>query len=80
MLVRSARYAGEALRCLNAFDDPRGCGFGPRCESCLLRTTIERTLETGASHQNVEVTVPYGVSQVERERHFLLRRSSPRLS
>ncbi len=40
--------------CINARDDERGCGFGPRCEECRIRLAIEDTLATGAAHQNVE--------------------------
>ncbi len=43
-----------AIGCINARDDKRGCGFGPRCEACRIRITIEDTLATGAAHQNVE--------------------------
>jgi PAS domain S-box-containing protein len=38
---------GEALRCLRALDDPRGCGFGPACETCTLRLQVMETLEQG---------------------------------
>jgi PAS domain S-box-containing protein len=48
---------GEALRCLHALDDPRGCGFGPSCESCLLRLVVVDTLEGGRSHHQEDVTL-----------------------
>jgi signal transduction histidine kinase/CheY-like chemotaxis protein len=52
---------GEALRCLHALDDPRGCGFGPECHHCTVRRTVLDTLETGTSHDQIEaeVTVHY---------------------
>jgi len=43
-----------ALGCVRALDDPRGCGFGPRCASCSLRMALQDTLVTGRSHQDVE--------------------------
>jgi len=72
------KRSGEALRCLHALDDPSGCGLGPHCETCLVRTTIENSLETGASHHGVEVAMPFGVGVGEAARYFLL--STSRLS
>jgi PAS domain S-box-containing protein len=40
--------------CLNAQDDPRGCGFGAKCMDCALRLALEDTLKTGEVRQNVE--------------------------
>lgn len=48
---------GEALQCLHAFDDPKGCGFGPACESCVVRNTVLDTLKTGRDHYRVETTL-----------------------
>ena len=45
---------GEALRCLHALDDPRGCGFGEFCEQCVIRNTVLDTLENGTTHRQVE--------------------------
>ena len=45
---------GEALRCLHALDDPRGCGFGEFCEQCTIRNTVLDTLATGATHLQIE--------------------------
>jgi signal transduction histidine kinase/CheY-like chemotaxis protein len=66
---------GEVLRCLHSTEDPRGCGFGPHCVSCPLRATVMDTLETGASHHNVEVAMPFAVSAGDEERHFLVSTS-----
>ncbi len=41
------RRGGEALRCVHALDDPRGCGFGPHCDACVVRRTVLHTIETG---------------------------------
>ncbi len=38
---------GEALRCVHAFDDANGCGFGPECKNCGVRKSILETFETG---------------------------------
>lgn len=35
---------GEILQCVHRNDDPRGCGFGPYCQTCIIRTSaIEAT-------------------------------------
>lgn len=45
---------GEALNCLHSMDDPRGCGFGQDCKTCVVRLCVLDTLETGKSHYQVE--------------------------
>jgi PAS domain S-box-containing protein len=42
------------LNCINSFDDPRGCGFGPKCFECKLSLAIGDTIKTGRKHRNVE--------------------------
>ncbi len=56
---------GEALRCLHALDDPKGCGFGEYCQECVIRNTVLDTLETGATH--LEVEAPYYFQKNENE-------------
>lgn len=36
--------SGEALGCINALDNPKGCGSGQSCNSCTLRKLAERTI------------------------------------
>jgi PAS domain S-box-containing protein len=48
------QVACGVLGCSNALDDPRGCGYGPKCDRCALRRAILDTIETGRSHHNVE--------------------------
>jgi PAS domain S-box-containing protein len=48
---------GEALRCVHALDDPKGCGFGEFCQQCVIRNSILDTLETGKTHLQEEA--PY---------------------
>jgi PAS domain S-box-containing protein len=66
------RAAGEALRCLRAAEDERGCGFGPRCGHCALRSSIVGTVQTGISQQQGEVTLPFAADSGEVERTFLV--------
>jgi len=42
---------GEALHCIHANDDPEGCGAGPRCRDCLLRTGIETAISGNRMHR-----------------------------
>ncbi|MFC1836109.1 PAS domain S-box protein [Thermodesulfobacteriota bacterium] len=48
---------GEFLKCVHAMDDPRGCGFGVDCESCVLRNTLLNTFKTGKAHHRVEAPI-----------------------
>ena len=66
------RASGEALRCLRSADDPRGCGFGPSCGHCALRSTIATAVQTGSSRQQVEVTLPFAADDGEVDRTFLV--------
>jgi signal transduction histidine kinase/CheY-like chemotaxis protein len=43
---------GDAIHCMNALDDPRGCGFGPGCKECSIHSAAQDTLKTGLNcHQ-----------------------------
>ena len=63
---------GDALQCLHHLDDPQGCGFGPHCSSCRLRSLLLDTLKTGRSHDREEVEVFVGGGQDVRRLTFLL--------
>lgn len=38
---------GEALGCLNAMDSPHGCGHGPACASCVVRSAVGEVFAGG---------------------------------
>jgi|GEM_PF-6105116 len=40
--------------CINALDDPRGCGYGPHCKICGIHAAIADTLNTGRKHADIE--------------------------
>jgi PAS domain S-box-containing protein len=63
---------GEALRCLHALDDPRGCGLGSYCESCTVRQTVLDTFATGHSHRQVEASLPLNIAGRAQDVTFLL--------
>jgi len=50
---------GEAFECINAFDVPDGCGFGPQCFKCDLRKTVVDTLQNRVHHGMVEMSMSF---------------------
>jgi len=42
---------GEALRCVNAFKNPKGCGFAEECITCKVRNTALEALEGNQIHR-----------------------------
>jgi PAS domain S-box-containing protein len=72
------KRGGEALGCLNALDNPQGCGFGPHCQECTIRRTIIDTLESGCAHHQVETSLPFAVKGDRKELYLLI--STARLS
>ena len=63
---------GEALSCLHSLDNPQGCGFGPSCARCQIRTTVVDTFETGAIHQRVEAKLSMARGGLQEEKHLLV--------
>lgn len=39
---------GDAIHCLEAVNSPDGCGSGPRCGSCAIRTSVRESRRNGA--------------------------------
>ncbi|MCX5685069.1 MAG: response regulator, partial [Planctomycetota bacterium] len=62
---------GVVLRCLNALDNPKGCGAGPSCASCLIRLAILDTFATGKEHRQVEAWMPFPVGDKAEDRCLL---------
>ncbi len=69
------KRAGEALGCLNSLDDPEGCGFGPHCQECPVRLTIDSTFEDGISRSQIEVSRPLVADAKAADVTFLLSTS-----
>jgi diguanylate cyclase (GGDEF)-like protein len=51
------RPLGEVLSCGCHADDPRGCGFGLKCEHCVLRNALRHTFETGRNTDQAEASL-----------------------
>ena len=45
---------GGSLDCMHVSDDPRGCGYGPHCSSCPIRSTFEQVFSSGQAVHGVE--------------------------
>jgi signal transduction histidine kinase len=63
---------GEAIGCIHAFENHRGCGFGSACVSCPVKTTVLDTIRTGESHYAVEANMSLCQQEKEVEKTFLL--------
>jgi PAS domain-containing protein len=50
---------GEALRCVHHLDDPKGCGYGPECSSCRIRSIVQDTLTTGESYDKADAELSF---------------------
>ena len=57
---------GEVLRCIHHLDDPKGCGFGPACETCTVRRVVLDTFETGENHHHVEAKLSFENDKIEQ--------------
>ena len=47
-------HACGVFGCINAKDDPRGCGYGVNCQQCTLQSSIIDAFATGTAHFNEE--------------------------
>jgi PAS domain S-box-containing protein len=63
---------GEALRCLHHLDDPEGCGFGPACAECRVRTAVLETFATKEGSHEVESWLPFPRGGEVEERCLLI--------
>jgi two-component system, cell cycle sensor histidine kinase and response regulator CckA len=48
---------GGVLGCVNALQDPRGCGYSPACSKCPIRVAVRDTIRHQNRHENVEAWV-----------------------
>lgn len=58
---------GEAFGCVHHDDVPEGCGFGPECLKCKLRTTVYNTMEQKEPQHMVETVM---IFKNHGERHL----------
>jgi diguanylate cyclase (GGDEF)-like protein len=67
--------AGEALRCLNSFYSPRGCGFSPACKNCIIRSTVNKTFKERKSFEKVETAITIKNKKEKKELDLLVSTS-----
>jgi len=53
------KVGGEAFGCIHHEDVPEGCGFGPECLRCKLRTTVLETMEQKKPQHMVEISMVF---------------------
>lgn len=59
---------GDVLQCIHANDSPEGCGNGPLCNTCIVRNTVEKSLEGKiVTHEHGRFTVIIGEKEKELE-------------
>ncbi len=63
---------GEALRCLNYFKAPEGCGLGSACKECPVQKAVLDTFEDGKSRENIEGCFPLVRKEAVEERYILI--------
>ncbi|MFO8057973.1 MAG: PAS domain S-box protein [bacterium] len=68
---------GEALRCLNSLEDPRGCGFGRFCRQCRVRRTVEETFGKKQRFHRIEAKLPVVSLEGDWEERDLLVSTTP---
>lgn len=66
------QMGGEILGCIHAVEGQGGCGYGPICQNCATFLAIKETIDSGASHHQVEVLVTMEVEGKEMSVPFLL--------
>ncbi|OIP82918.1 MAG: hypothetical protein AUK44_06615 [Porphyromonadaceae bacterium CG2_30_38_12] len=48
------RTFGNIFDCVESIENQNGCGFGKKCNQCLLRKAIRKTFQTGEGVQNID--------------------------
>lgn len=51
------QVGGEAFGCIHHNDVPEGCGFGPNCLKCRMRSTLLDTINKKQPHYMVDTTM-----------------------
>jgi two-component sensor histidine kinase len=65
-------HTADAIGCLNALADPRGCGHGPTCSQCPVRHAVLDTLRSGSGHNSVEGWLPLSIDGRQQQRCLLV--------
>ena len=74
--IEGGRACG-VFGCVNAQDDPHGCGFGRNCPNCSITQAINDTFTTGNSHHDEEHNLT--IDRDGKRRSFTLLGSTVRI-
>ncbi|MFQ5944071.1 MAG: GAF domain-containing protein [Anaerolineales bacterium] len=63
---------GEALHCLHYMDVPEGCGFGPVCQTCAVRTHVLDVFRAQQGAVGIETTLAMHIGReyLQRDIHI----------
>ncbi|MFH1019473.1 MAG: ATP-binding protein [Pseudomonadota bacterium] len=53
---------GDALQCIHAANDQRGCGFTEHCPHCFLKNIVKHTLKTGEEVREAETKLRFVIA------------------
>ncbi len=62
---------GELLNCVNHLNDPLGCGFGEKCKSCNIRSTVHDAFQKKTNFQNIKTKLPLYINRNVFQKQFL---------
>jgi FixJ family two-component response regulator len=63
---------GDALNCIHALGNPKGCGHSDSCQSCLIRSTVSNSLKYKTDYHKVEAKLTVAKNGMEEERKVLV--------
>lgn len=66
---------GDVMNCLNHFNSPQGCGFGDKCQMCLLQQTVDKSFATKESFQNIKTPMSIVANDKVFQKQYLLSTS-----
>ncbi len=73
-------HPGDALRCIYALQNPKGCGFGSSCKYCTIRNTVLDSIKTGQSYENIEAQLSVHSPEGTQNRTVLLSTTPVQIS
>lgn len=66
------KRGGEALNCLHAKDSPAGCGRGPKCEYCVVRSSATEALAGNRISKRRSKFITRGVDGSKHESELII--------
>ena len=63
---------GIALNCIHALSNPKGCGYGASCQTCKVRETVQKTIDSGESFYDIECAIKLGEDDNSEKNELLV--------